>query len=82
MCAKSSCVVFIVFALSVATVTSGVQIGDFENDLTGWRVVEPNATTSFSTIGATSGQNSLRIESLTGLQDIVVFDLFGQVCKR
>ncbi|MGD2095521.1 MAG: hypothetical protein PVH77_10990 [Phycisphaerales bacterium] len=78
MCAKSSCVVFIVFALSVATVTSGVQIGDFENDLTGWSVVEPNVTTSFSTTGATTGQNGLRIESLTGLQDVAVFDLYGQ----
>jgi hypothetical protein len=78
MYTKSSCMIFVVFTLSLATVTSGIEIGDFENDLTGWRVVEPNATTSFSTTGATSGQSSIRIESVTGYQDAVVFDLFGR----
>ncbi|MGD8786962.1 MAG: hypothetical protein PVJ60_06020, partial [Phycisphaerales bacterium] len=78
MCTKASCVIFVIFTLSLATTTYSIEIGNFENDLTGWSVVEPNVTTSFSTTGATSGQSSLKIEPLTGLQDVAVFDLLGQ----
>ena len=65
-----------VLLLILTSVTFGMQLGDFENNMDGWNPIEPNAITSFSTIGATLNQNSLRIETtLDGNQDVLVLDL-------
>jgi hypothetical protein len=64
--------------LTLTSVTFGIQLGDFENDMDGWSIIEPNAVTSFSTIGATLNQNSLRIETTSdGNQDVLVLDLIA-----
>ena len=74
LCSLASLVLF----LSLASVTGGVQLGDFENSMDGWSVIEPNAITSFSTVGATLNQNSLRIETTSGgNQDVLVLDLLA-----
>lgn len=66
------------FLMALTSVTFGIQLGDFENDMDGWSIIEPNAITSFSTVGATLNQNSLRIETtLDETQDVLVLDLIA-----
>ena len=67
-----------VLLLSLTSITFGIQLGDFENNMDGWSIIEPNAITSFSTVGATLNQNSLRIETtLDETQDVLVLDLIA-----
>ena len=69
---------YLVLLLSLTSVTFGIQLGDFENSMDGWSIIEPNAITSFSTVGATSNQNSLRIETTSdGNQDVLILDLLA-----
>ena len=69
--------VSLVILLSLTSITCGIQLGDFENNMDGWSPVEPNAITSFSTTGATLNQNSLKIEITEGNQDAIILDLIA-----
>jgi regulation of enolase protein 1 (concanavalin A-like superfamily) len=66
-----------VLLMSLASTTYSVEIGDFENSMDGWSVVDANTTTSFSTNGATLNQNSLRMEVATGDRDAIIYDLIA-----
>jgi hypothetical protein len=77
MCTKLLPLISCGLVLILAFTTYGIGIGDFENNMDGWIPVEPNATTSFSTTGATSNQNSLRLETIAGNQNVLTLDLIA-----
>jgi len=77
-------IVFVVLALTLASTTYGIGIGDFENDMDGWVVyddpdssTDPNASVSYSPDGATSGSYSLRIETDPNFQRDIMYDLIS-----
>jgi regulation of enolase protein 1 (concanavalin A-like superfamily) len=74
----------VVLVLNFVSLTYGIGIGDFENDMDGWSVyddpnspTDPNALVSYSMDGATLGSYSLRIEAITGFQRTLEFDLIA-----
>ncbi len=69
--------VFVVLLLSPAFITFGIQLGDFENDMDGWRVADSRILTGFSTHGATSNQYSIWVETPAEDQDVLVLNLIG-----
>jgi regulation of enolase protein 1 (concanavalin A-like superfamily) len=84
MCGKSKTyrggliyLISFVLLMSLASTAYSIGIGDFENDMDGWSVVDANTSTSFSTTGATLNQNSLRIEAATGYQQAISYDLIA-----
>ncbi|MHC4594475.1 MAG: hypothetical protein ACYS19_05960 [Planctomycetota bacterium] len=78
MYVKMIYLVSLVLVPSLAAITYGIQLGDFENDMDGWSVVDANVAASYSTIGATLNQNSLRISANVGDQNAIVYNLIGQ----
>jgi len=78
MYGKKTHLVSLVLMLNLAAITYGIQLGDFENNMDGWRTVNVNVATSYSTIGATLNQNSLRISTNAGYQNAIVYNLIDQ----
>jgi hypothetical protein len=66
-----------VLLMSLASTAYSIGIGDFENSMDGWSVVDANSSASFSTNGATLNTNSLRIQVITGNQQIIMYDLIA-----
>jgi hypothetical protein len=59
--------------LGLACSAWSLGLGDFENNLDGWRA--ENATTAFSPTGATLGKSSLKITSGSGWVNAISYDL-------
>ncbi len=62
--------------LGLACSAWSLGLGDFENNLDGWRA--ESATTAFSTTGATLGQNSLKVTAATGWVNAISYDLLSR----
>jgi len=86
---KMRLLILSILMLNLATITYGIQLGDFENpsdpNHDGWIVVDdpnsttdPNVSVSYSTTGATLGSNSLRIDADPNYQLALEYSLIDQ----
>ena len=76
MCQKLTALVSFILAL-MTSVTFGIQLGDFENNMDGWSPDNSDILTGFSSNGATLNQHSIWIETPEGDQDALVLDLIS-----
>ncbi len=68
-----------ILGLTLVSTTYGITIGDFENSMDGWTVVDDEATsTAYSTTGATLNKKSLRISTNPANQDVIMYDLIAR----
>jgi len=71
--------VSLVLVSTMPSITYSIQLGDYENNMDGWSVTDDvNVVTSYSTIGATLNQNSLRISANAGDRNAIVYNLIEQ----
>jgi len=78
VCKKLISVVSVSLVLILASASLGINIGDFEDNMDGWRTASSAILTGYSTNGATLNQKSLWIESTNGNQDALILDLKAQ----
>ena len=67
-----------VLVLGLASITYGIQLGDFENNMDGWVRNDPNdanISLSYSTTGATLGSYSLKIADPNGSRLTIMYSL-------